>query len=358
MRSILFAGGGTLGPVTPLLAVADRLRESDADMEFLWVGTDDGPERELIESKGIPFYTLPEAKFPRYLSRKLMTAPIDFMRARRASRRILAEYHPRVIVSAGGFTAVPLVQEAFYRNIPCISHQLDAIPGLSNRLIARQSRYVTLSYGYDSPPFKTRGTMYRIPTPVRFKMNEVPSREEACRIFDLDPAKKVLLIVGGGTGAITLNLTMTRIIKRLPEDLQVIHVSGKGKEIVEEEIDDGPTIRRYSFLSEEMFDALAIADLVVSRAGIGAISELAMLSKPTIFVPLPDSPQIQNLVQLGEGIVHVDQSSDVFEQDLFELLMRYLSSDSARMEIGSFLHEAFPTDDGETLAHLVRSTLV
>lgn len=358
MSMILFTGGGTLGPVTPLLAVLDRLREENPEYSFLWVGTDSGPERILVESKQIPFITLPEAKLPRYLSRKLLTAPFDFLRARKAARNVLEQYHPRVIVSAGGFTAVPLVQEAHYHRIPCISHQLDATPGLSNRLIAKQSRYVTLSFAYDHPPFKTTASMYQIPTPVRFRLENLPSRESACHVFDLDPdpQRKVLLIVGGGTGAMALNEAMSDIIDQLPPQIQIIHVTGKGKEL--EKYHGNRLVRRYAFLKEEMFSALVAADLVISRSGIGAISELAALAKPTIFVPLPHSPQERNVECLGKDILSVDQQASDFKEKLQKQIEECLSDDALCLRLGNALHDVFPTDDGSALAHLVKSVIV
>ena len=139
MKTFLFAGGGTLGPVTPLLSVAARLRGLQPDGRFVWAGTDNGPERELIEAAGIHFLTVPVAKLPRYASMQLFTSPVSFLRARFVASRIIAQYHPDAVISAGGFTAVPVVSVAA-GHVPCIAHQLDFQTGLSNRLVAPQGR--------------------------------------------------------------------------------------------------------------------------------------------------------------------------------------------------------------------------
>lgn len=356
MRRILFAGGGTLGPVTPLLTVARRLRQTEKDVEFAWAGTDSGPERELIEAEGIPFVTIPIAKLPRFLSPKLLTLPIDYVRALRASKRLLQEIHPKLVLAAGGFTAVPVVREAVARNIPCITHQLDQKPLLSNRLIAKHCRYVTTSYAYSRAPFGTHVVTYQIPTPVRFRLEDMPTREAACRYFGFDPGKPVLLVVGGGTGSLQLNDAVARIDSRIPGDIQIIHVMGRGKE--REMMTNRAGYIAYDFLTDDMLTALTAADLIVSRAGFGAISEFAALKKAVILVPLPDSPQEANVSSLGDTVVSINSHLEEWEDGLLDAI-GWLSGDAAaRSELGERLHERIPTDGGEALARLAMSVIL
>lgn len=356
MPAILLAGGGTLGPVTPLIAVARRLRETRDDLSFVWAGTDSGPEREIIEAEGIEFYTIPEAKLPRYLSKKLLTLPFDLLRAKKMAGYLLDAFHPRVVLSAGGFTAVPVVQEASKRRIPCMTHQLDARPLLSNRIMAPHCRYVTTSFAYDQKPFSTKGTIYHIPTPVRFSAADAPTRESACAFFNLDPAKPVMLAMGGGTGAIRLNQAIAAIEPRLPSNLQMIHVTGKGKMLHIETERSGYIAAE--FLSEELPVALAACDIVVSRAGFGSLTELATFSKPVIAVPLPNSPQEDNVGRLRGCVIPVDQTEKDFEHRLLAFIIRLSEDERLRKKLGHALHQALPTDNGETLAHLVLSLLV
>lgn len=351
----LFAGGGTLGPVTPLIAVAKRMREADSNVRIVWAGTDNGPERELIEQEGIQFYTVPIAKLPRYVSRQIVTLPLDFLRARKAARRILDAYNPRVVISAGGYTAVPVVREASERYKPCISHQLDYEPGLSNRLIARRSRYVTTSYAYFKLPFRAGIASYHVPTPVRYAISDIPTREAACKYFGFSPNRPVLLITGGGTGAVQLNDAFASIERVLPRDIQIIHLMGKGKR--RDIITERSGYVSYEFLSEHMRTALAAADLVVSRAGIGAISELAALKKPSILVPLRNSPQEANARELGDSVIVRSSRENAWQERLADDIIDLMHDDDRRCNLGERLHEQFPTDRGEALANLAFSVM-
>jgi len=355
-KSVVFAGGGTIGPVAPLLAVAEEMVRCDPEIRIVWAGTDAGPERDLIEPYGYPYFSVPVAKLPRYLSLKLLTAPFDFLRARRAARAIVRTALPGAVVSAGGFTAVPIVRAAFAFNIPAISHQLDCVPGLSNRLIAHKSRYVTTSFAYSDNPFGKNIISYPIPTPTRFSVDALPARDEACRYFGLDPGKKVVLVMGGGTGAQALNRAMDRIVPALVPEIQVIHLTGKGKS--NGSLMSDPGYVRAEFLTDEMPMAYAAADLVVSRAGIGAISELAATMKAVVLVPLPDSPQAANAEALGDAVRVIDQSSERWLDDLDGVIIDLLKDDNARSELGVLLNEVFPTDRGQTLAQLVMSVMV
>lgn len=356
MPSVLFAGGGTLGPVTPLLAVADRLREADEDYKIAWVGTDSGPERSLIELKGIPFTTIPVAKLPRYLSTKLVTLPFDYLRARQAASRVLDAFRPRAIISAGGFTAVPIIQEAYQRRIPCLAHQLDAEPLLSNRLIVRHCRYVTTSFPYDRNPFPKASTVYHVPTPVRFAPEDLPSRTAACEYFGFNPALPVLFVMGGGTGAIALNKAMWDIESKLPSEIQIIHSTGKGKMERIEVSRSGYMVQEF-FNAEEMGLAYAASDLIVSRAGFGAISECASLSKCMILVPLPNSPQERNVHELDGAVIPVRQS-DGFSKTLHRMIVTMLEEKELRDDFGDQLHDRLPTDRGDVIVNLVKSMMV
>lgn len=355
-RGVLFAGGGTLGPVVPLLAVAARIREADSDIPLFWAGTDLGPERELVESNGIRFFTVPVAKLPRYVSSKLLTLPFDYIRARNMSGLLLQDLFPRVVVSAGGFTAVPVVREAVDRGIPCISHQLDYKPGLSNRIIAHQCRYVTTSFSYARSPFHADVTMYQIPTPSRFSKSDLPTRESACRYFAFDPSNLVLFITGGGTGAAGLNKAIGMIKGALPSDLQILHLTGKGK--TPAVIPERPGYVMREFLSDEMITAYAAADIILSRAGVGAISELAALSKPSILVPYPDSPQIANAKALKDAVRVVDSSTGGWIERLESEIVHLIEDESERIALGKNLHDTFQTDKGEALANLILSVMV
>ncbi len=341
---ILCCGGGTMGPVTPLLAVLRRMKARRADVEFAWVGTPDGPERAVLEAEGITFYPLTVVKLPRHPSTTWLVWPFLYLQARREATRILTEVRPALVLSAGGFSSVPVIAAAHRYNIPCAIHQLDAEPGLANRAVAKKCQLVTTSFAYDFPPFPGVASE-QVPTPCRFTSTRLPSRTMAASSLRLDPARPIVFVVGGGTGATALNEAIWNVLPTLTKDAQVIHLTGRGK------IDR--TVQAVGYLEAEFFDenqilsAYAAADLVVSRAGLGVISELAALSKAAIFVPIPDSHQELNVKKLPCAVIQQGQS---FSTRLLQEIRRLLEDEGERQRLGKQLHQALPTDNGEALA--------
>lgn len=333
-----------MGPVTPLIAVARQMKKMRPELEFAWAGTADGPERPVIEAEGIPFFSVPVAKIPRHPSIKWLTWPFAYLAAGMASRRIIRETQPSLVASVGGFTAVPVMREARSKKIPCVIHQLDAEPGLSNKAVASFATLVTTSFSYDVPPFKDVVTE-QVATPTRFANAILPTREQAAASFGLRPEKPILFFVGGGTGATSLNEAVWRIKEALITDAEIIHATGKGKASVAV-MEAGYVMRE--FLDEkEILNAYVAADLVISRAGIGGISDVACLSRPALFVPIPNNQQLMNVARLPCAYI---EHGEGFPERLRDRILSFIKDTEARDAMGPKLHEAFPTDDGTALA--------
>jgi UDP-N-acetylglucosamine--N-acetylmuramyl-(pentapeptide) pyrophosphoryl-undecaprenol N-acetylglucosamine transferase len=352
---IAFVGGGTLGPVTPLLAVARRIEIAGTSrndkVEFIWFGTPDGPEKSVVEKEGFRFIPITVAKLPRHLDIRLLTFPFDSMKAQREAREALKSIKPDVVVTAGGFTGVPVVKEAAKLGIPCVMHQLDLVPGLSNRAVAKLCKSITTSFPYEKPPFGVPST--RIATPMRFSSIELPMREEACGYFGFDAERPVALIVGGGNGATTLNVAIDQQLDAWLGFAQVLQVTGKGK-IGERKNRPGYVVREFLNV-DDMKHAYAATDLVVTRAGIGALSEISGLSKAAIIVPIPDNQQETNAKAFhrAKAGLYVKQDQEGFSDVLVKLAKHVLSDKGELERMGKAAHEFFPTDDGTELAERV-----
>lgn len=356
-KHILLVGGGSLGPVTPLLAMVRTLKKMDPSIRFTWIGTPTGPEGELMKEEGIPFFSLPVVKLTRYPSISWIRLPVDWMRVRYLAGKKLDELKPDVIVTVGGYTAVPVVYAASKRGIPCATHQLDLLPGLANRKIAPLCESVTTSFEYERAPFDGYISDERIATPSRFSLEHLPSRAKAARHFDLDPKKPILLVFGGGTGAQALNRWVDDMRKKLLSFTQIIHLTGRGK---------NPGWKSQSgyfvteLLTNEMCEAYAAADLVISRAGFATLSEMtAGLKKATIVVPLPGTEQELNARAFEEraSVVIVPQDRENFADELLETARLLLQDKDERLAMGERAHAFMPVDDGSSLAKRVLSIL-
>ncbi|MCR4279047.1 MAG: glycosyltransferase [bacterium] len=340
--TILFTGGGTMGPVTPLLAVMRQMRKIDSKMQFAWVGTPDGPEREVIKKEGIPFYEIPVAKFPRYISLRWGTFPFHYFRARRSARKILKKLRPDLVVSAGAFSSVPVLHEAKKHGILCATHQLDYKLGIANKIMARWADLVTTTFEYKDDPFPNGSS--QVTTPCRFANKKCPSLTEARKRFDLDPARSTVLFFGGGTGALAVNSAVDEILETLLPNTQVIHLTGKGKG----EKGKRKNYRSYPFLDEDqMLDAYCASDLIVSRAGLGSISEFACLKQTAILIPIPNSHQEENARHMPFPIV--EQNADL-SKSLLKTIRSLINNDKEQKNIGEHANKMLPTDDGTALA--------
>ena len=295
-KKIAFVGGGTLGPVTPLLAVLRTMKKNDSAMEYIWFGTAHGPERALIPPD-VRFYDIPVAKLPRYPSFAWMTFPFNYFAANYKARKILKKERPDIIVGAGGFTQVPVITSAHEQGIPSVIHQLDKVPGMSNQMIALKADSVTTSFAYEEGPFSEPVKSRRIATPVRFSKEDLISKEEAAKHFDLDPKKPITLIIGGGTGALSVNEAVVALLDELLGFTQVLHITGKGKKVM----NSRAGYAAIEFLEDDLILAYSAADLVVSRAGMGSISECVALEKPLILIPIMNSHQEKNAEQMEKG---------------------------------------------------------
>ncbi|MFA6099646.1 MAG: UDP-N-acetylglucosamine--N-acetylmuramyl-(pentapeptide) pyrophosphoryl-undecaprenol N-acetylglucosamine transferase [Patescibacteria group bacterium] len=358
-RVIVLVGGGTMGPIVPLLALYKKLSARHPQAKFVWVGTPDGPERQPIEALGVSFVTLPVAKFPRYFSLRLFTWPWDYYRARQVARIFLDKWKPDIVIGAGGYTQVPLMRSASQRGIPCAIHQLDFVPLLSNKLVAKHCALITTSFVYHRrlmtvPSFKysekTPIQETPIATPNRFADAGLPERAKAVEYFGLEGNLPIVLFTGGGTGSRNLNAVVEKNLDKWLTKVQIIQTTGHGRDLGTPE---RPGYVKREFMdADEMLLAYMAADVVVSRAGMGAITDLATLSKASILVPMKNSPQEKNVRHLGLSVIGINESTTLFD-DLYQNIIHLINHPEERIRLGSEIHNQVRTDDGSMWADLI-----
>lgn len=274
-----------MGSVSPLLALVPELQKQG--VELRWIGTRTGPERKIIEEAGVDFSWITTAKLHRFATPRLLVQPFAGLLAIAQAKWQLLKWRPDVIVSAAGFTAVPLVWVGWFWRIPSVIHQQDIHPSLSNRLMKPFARTVTVAFEESLKHFGKKAV---------WTGNPVRDLQPTTDSLQLDSAYPTVLITGGGTGAQALNELVS---EELCEFANVVHLTGRGRE-GKMEVIEHERYHKFEFLGEEMKEALAKADLVVARAGLGTISELAVLKKPAVIMAMPDTHQEDNARMLGE----------------------------------------------------------
>lgn len=335
-----------MGPVMPLLAVHEALKKSDPSLEGVWIGTRQGPERAVVEAAGFSFFALPTARLSRSFRLEWLLLPFLFCSALVSAARIIRAQEPDVVGSAGGYTAVPVVIAARMLGVPVWVHSQDVHVTLTTRLTAPFARRVTAAWEASARVLGAKARVVGNPVRRSILMGSKPRVWER---FALDREKPTVVIFGGGTGAAWLNDRTGEIAERLTRSVNVVHLTGSGKGRAL------PRLEHYAvreFLREDMADALAVADLVVCRAGMGTITELAALGKPAVLIPLPDSAQEENAAAVQDACVVLDQRATTSNK-LLETIERLLHDPERRRALGEQMRRALRTDIADELAAML-----
>lgn len=328
---IVLSGGGTIGSVSPLLAVAEKMPTD----EFLFIGTKHGPEKKLIEDKNIKFDSILSGKFRRYFSIKNLIDIVKIEFACWQSLFILRKYKPDVIVSAGGFVSVPVVWAGYLLRVPVVIHSQDIKTGLAIKLMRPFAKKITKVFADTDLDAEVVG-------------NPVRSLEQTTDSLKLDSDKPVVLITGGGTGAEAVNRLVNQELLKFA---QVIHITGKHKK---QEVFEHKDYQVFEFLSEEMKEALVKADLVITRAGIGTLSELAYLGKTIVIIPIPDSHQEANAKYFSDHQAAIVLKQESLDGDkLNQIIKDLLDNQDKASVLSENIKKLIKPDAAEKLAAII-----
>ena len=284
-RSVLLAGGGTAGHVSPLLAVADALRRRDDTVEVAALGTSEGLEARLVPERGYPLHPVPKVPLPRRPSLDLLRLPGNLKAAVAAADDAIAATGADVVVGFGGYVATPAYLAARRRGIPVVIHEQNARPGIANRLGARLAARVAVTFP-DTPLPRARVTGMPLRREIA-TLDRGARRAEALAAFGLDDTRTTLLVTGGSLGAQRINDALQGAVTPLSEaGVQVLHLTGRGKSFTPTPVDGGAryVVREYA---DRMDLAYAAADAVIARSGANTVCELTAVGLPAVYVPLP-----------------------------------------------------------------------
>ncbi len=280
MKKIILTGGGTAGHVTPNLALIPDLRERG--YEILYIGSYKGIERELIKDAGVEYRAISSGKLRRYFDLKNFTDPFRVLRGYLQSRRIIRKFKPDIIFSKGGFVAVPVTLAAKHYRVPVISHESDMTPGLANKLSMPSATRICCNFP-ETMKYLPKDKAVLTGSPIRRELLS-GSREAGLSFAGLSGEKPVLLVIGGSLGSVRVNEAIRSILDKLLKDFDIIHICGKGN--IDASLTGKQGYVQYEYVSKELKDIFAAADIIVSRAGANAICEILALKKPNLLIPL------------------------------------------------------------------------
>ena len=339
---VIISGGGTGGHIYPALSIAESLKRIDPTIDILFVGAEGKMEMEKVPAAGYPIIGLPVAGLQRSLNLSNLKLPFKVLKSLSKAQQILDSFKPDVVVGVGGYASAPMLWKASANRIPCLIQEQNSYAGLTNRTLGKRVAKICVAYPGMERFFPAEKIIHT-GNPIRSNIHPYSPEERmrAIEYFQLDPGKKTILVVGGSLGCGTLNKVMKNLAIKSKGSLpyQVIWQSGKGYRdgivdfftlnngvIADENSRRMGNILNLDFIFN-MEHALAVADIVVSRAGAGTISELCTAGKASIFVPSPvvaEDHQTHNalsLVQSDAAIMVRDDQADLLLTETMENLI-------------------------------------
>lgn len=313
---IIISGGGTGGHIFPALSIANAIKATRPDAEILFVGAKGRMEMQRVPAAGYKIIGLPVAGFDRKNLFKNFAVIIKLIKSQMVARKIIKDFKPHAAVGVGGYASGPTLKMAGTMGIPTLIQEQNSYAGVTNKLLAAKAEKICVAYpGMER--FFDKNKIIMTGNPVRQGLLENKlSKEEAIKSFGLNPKKKTILIIGGSLGARTLNNCVMHAINKIKES-EVQFIWQTGKFYINEarkcytESGSPEMIHTTDFISD-MNAAYTAADLVVSRAGAGSISEFCILGKPVILVP---SPNVAEDHQTKNAMALVDKDAAVYIKD-------------------------------------------
>lgn len=325
---IIISGGGTGGHIFPAISIANAIKKLRPDADILFVGAQGRMEMQRVPDAGYKIIGLPIAGFDRKNPLKNIAVLVKILRSQLKARKIIKDFRPQVAVGVGGYASGPLLKTAAMMGIPTLIQEQNSYAGVTNKLLAKRAQKICVAYeGMEK--FFPAGKIIMTGNPVRQNLlNNRPSREEALQSFGLKPGKKTILLLGGSLGARTLNQTMIKSLSLIERnrDVQFIWQAGKIyidhiRDVLNGFTDEKvklpgvigslPNLYVTDFI-KSMDKAYAAADLVISRAGAGSISEFCLLQMPVILVP---SPNVAEDHQTKNALALVNKDAALYVKD-------------------------------------------
>jgi len=367
-KKIILCGGGTGGHIFPMIAIAEEFKKVNSENKILFVGSNDRMEMKIIPKYNFPIYGLWISGIKRsslilnilFLGipfiLKNITLPFKILFSVIKSIYILIKFRPDFVIGFGGYSSGPFLLTSHFLNFKTAIQEQNSYPGLTNKMLSKKVKYIFTAYDKINNFFSTN-TVFNFGNPIRNL--KIKSNENAYKYFELDSSKKTILVLGGSLGAKNINEGVLNNISLIRESsYQVIWQTGKFyyKNILSKNIKDKKIIIK-DFINR-MDLAYSVSDIIISRAGAIAISELCVISKPLILVPSPnvvDDHQTKNAKAISEkgGCVLIKDSDakntmlktafDLFENkskmDSMKKSLSKLSSPNATQKIVNKIYE-------------------
>ncbi len=362
IKRIVLAGGGTAGHLFPSLAVVQQLQKLTAQAEVLLVGARVGLDQRLLPQTGLPHHFLDARPFPYGVSLRLLPSLYRLVASTIAAGRLLRGFRPTIIFGAGGYVAAPVVVAGRLLGIPAIMHVCDAYPDRASRLLSRWAQAITVTFA-EAIPHLPADKVIHTGGPLRQQILTATAAEGR-ELLGLETDRFTILVTGGSQGARRINEALVAALPALLAmgNLQIVHLTGQQDyDTVEKQAQQigatAPAYQCHAYL-EQLGPALAVADLVVSRAGSSSLAETTARGKPLILIPYPYAAghQKYNAAAVQEaGAAEVIDNASLSGPVLTEAILELYNDHSRRETMAAASRQWGRTDGAERIAQLLLS---
>ena len=355
---IIISGGGTGGHIFPALAIAKANEKQVVDVEFLFVGAANRMEMEKIPNEGYKIIGLWISGLQRGFDRRNLLFPFKLLYSIWKANDVIKDFGPDLAIGTGGYASAPLLYMAAQRKIPCLIQEQNSYPGITNKLLARYVDKICVAYDRMERFFPSKKTIVT-GNPIREDILGFERKnKEGQQLFKIDPSKPTVLVMGGSLGALSINNAIAEHIHRFKDiGLNLIWQTGvsyhkKAQKFINDI--NIPGINAYNFI-QDMHKAYAVADVIVSRAGAIAISELCCVGKPIILVPSPNVAEnhqyknAQSLVNKNAALLVEDDKANC---KLVITLEELLQDNDLRSCLSSNIKKIAVTDAADRIAKI------
>jgi UDP-N-acetylglucosamine--N-acetylmuramyl-(pentapeptide) pyrophosphoryl-undecaprenol N-acetylglucosamine transferase len=367
---VLLAGGGTAGHINPALAIAGYIKKKRPETEFLFIGNRDGMEQRLVPQAGFEIKSITISGFKRSFSPKSMVENVKTVTrtftSSHEAKKIISEFKPDICIGTGGYVSGPVIRTASKMGIPCIIHEQNAYPGVTNKMLAKSVNKVMLAVP-DAKKYFEKADFVVTGNPVRGDILTA-DKEESRAELKLDE-RPMILSFGGSLGARKINEAVADIVARSGKDGRYQHIHAYGKygdwfpDLVKEKGTDisqcnNLDIRPYI---DNMPTCMAAADLVICRAGAITLSEIQAMGKPAILIPSPnvaENHQYHNAMALvNAGAAEIIEESELSGETLMKTVDKMLLDPEKLNTISENSRKMAITDANERIYSVVKKTL-
>ncbi len=357
---IIISGGGTGGHIFPAISIANALKAKWADTEILFIGAEGRMEMEKVPAAGYKIIGLPVIGLKRKISLSIFTFIFKTLKSYRKAKKIIKEFKPDVVVGVGGYASGPALKAAASLKIPYLVQEQNSYPGVTNKLLAKKASKICVAYD-NMDKFFPANKIIKTGNPIRADIQNITNKSsEAFKFFDLNPNKATVLVIGGSLGARTINNSIANTLNEyVKSDVQLVwqtgkHYFDKADEIVGEINSDLIFVSDFIY---RMDYAFSVADIIISRAGAGSISELCVVGKPTILVPSPnvaEDHQTKNALALSTVNAAILVKDSDAEKELTKQTLELLNNKEQRENLAQNIKKLELADAANIIADEIK----